>query len=182
MQSWQLLLAGVAGWMNRKHQQAIEYLLEENRVLREQLGKKRLRFSQVQKRRLACKAKGISLGRLKAIAQVASPQTLLKWYRDLIARKYDGSPHRGPGRPSTAAELKEVVIRLAKENRGWGYTRIQGALAHLGQEIGRRPSEKSCWERGWRPRRSVEEERPGRSSCGRTGRCSAQSISSRWKC
>ena len=137
MQPWQLLLAGVAGWMNRKHQQVIEYLLEENRILREQLGKKRLSFSEVQKRRLAAKAKTIGLGRLKVIAQVASPQTLLKWFRDLIARKYDGSPNRGPGRPSTAAELKEVVLRLAKENRGWVYTRIQGTLAHLGHEIGR---------------------------------------------
>ena len=85
---------------------------------------------------MAAKAKTIGLGRLKALAQVASPQTLLKWYRDLIARKYDGGPNRGPGRPSTAAELKEVVLRLAKENRGWGYPRIQGALAHLGHEIG----------------------------------------------
>ena len=137
MQTWQLMLVGVAGWMNRKQQQAIEYLLEENRVLREQISKERLTFSEAQKRGLAVKAKALGLSRLKNIAQVASPQTLLRWYRELIARKYDGSGRRGPGRPSTTSELRELVIRMAKENRGWGYTRIQGALKHLGHEIGR---------------------------------------------
>jgi putative transposase len=137
MQPWQLLLAGVAGWMNRRQQQVMEYLVEENRILREQIGRKRLSFSDSQKRRLAAKAKGLGLGRLKGIVQVASPETLLRWYRELIAGKYDGSGQRGPGRPSTTGELRALVIRMAKENRGWGYTRIQGALAHLGHEIGR---------------------------------------------
>jgi transposase-like protein len=123
--------------MNRKQQQVIEYLLEENRVLGEQLGRKRLSFSDEQKRRLAAKAKGITFGRLKEIARAASPQTLMRWYRALLAKKYDGTRNRGPGRPLTAPELTDLVVRLAKENRGWGYTRIQGALAHLGHEIGR---------------------------------------------
>ena len=137
MQPWQLVLIGVAGWMNRKQQQVIEYLVEENRVLRQQLGKKRLSFSEAQKKRLALKAKALGLKHLKKIASAASPQALMNWYRTLIRGKYDGTKHKGPGRPSTAAEVKELVIGLAKENRGWGYTRIQGALAHLGHEIGR---------------------------------------------
>ena len=137
MQLWQLLFIGVAGWMNRKQAQLIEYILEENRVLRELMGRKRLRFSEAQKRRLAAKARGISLGRLKEIARVVSPQTLIKWYRDLIAGKYNGTRNRGPGRPLTGPDLTELVIRLAKENRGWGYTRIQGTMAHLGHEMGR---------------------------------------------
>jgi putative transposase len=87
MQVWQLFLVGVAGWMNRKQHQVIEYLTEENRVLREQIGRRRLSFSEAPKRRPATKAKTIGLNRLKDIAQVASPQTLLGWYRDLIARK-----------------------------------------------------------------------------------------------
>ena len=137
MQPWQLLLTGVAGGMNRRQQQVIEYLLEENRVLREQIGKKRLSCSAAQKRRLAVKARGLGWGGLRAIAQVASPATLLRWYRELIVRKYDGSAHRGPGRPMTPGAIRQLVIRLAQENRGWGYTRIQGALAHLGHEVGR---------------------------------------------
>ena len=137
MQPWQLLLTGVAGGMNRRQQQVIEYLLEENRVLREQIGKKRLSCSAAQKRRLAVKARGLGWGGLRALAQVASPATLLRWCRELIARKYDGSAHRGPGRPMTSGAIRDLVIRLAQENRGWGYTRIQGALAHLGHEVGR---------------------------------------------
>jgi len=137
MQPWQLVLIGVAGWMNRKQQQLIDYLLEENHVLREQLGKQRLRFSDAQKKRLALKAKSVGWRRLKEIASAATPQALMNWYRTLIRGKYDGRKNKGPGRPSTAAEVKELVVGLAKENRGWGYRRIQGALAHLGHEIGR---------------------------------------------
>src|ERR1022692_3577478 len=137
MQPWQLLLLGVAGWMNRKQQHLIDYLLEENRVLRQQLGKQRLSLSEAQKKRLALKAKAVGLRRLKEIASAVTPQALMNWYRTLIRGKYDGSKNKGPGRPSTAAEVKDLVVGLAKANRGWGYTRIQGALAHLGHEIGR---------------------------------------------
>ena len=118
MQPWQLVLIGVAGWMNRKQQQLIDYLLEENHVLREQLGKQRLRFSDAQKKRLALKAKSVGLKRLKEIASAATPQALMNWYRTLIRGKYDGSKNKGPGRPSTAAAVKELVVGLAKENRG----------------------------------------------------------------
>jgi putative transposase len=135
MQPWQLLLIGVAGWMNRKQQQVIEYLLEENRVLREQIGKNRLSLTDRQRRRLAGKAKAVGAKGLKEFARVATPQALLRWYRNLIAGKYDGSQKRGPGRPKTGEELRELVIRLAKENLGWGYKRLQGALAHLGHDL-----------------------------------------------
>ena len=137
MQAWQWVLIGVAGWLNRKQQRVIDYLVEENRVLREQIGKKRLTFTDGQRRRLAVKAKAVGLSRLKDIARAATPQALLKWYRNLIAGKYDGSQKRGPGRPKTGEELRELVIRLAKENLGCGYKRLQGMLAHLGHEIGK---------------------------------------------
>jgi putative transposase len=133
-----LMLVALAGWINRNQQDVIEYLQEEVRVLRELQGRKRLRFSDDQRRRLAKKAKSLGLSRLKEIAAIVSPQTLLAWHRKLIARKYDssGSPRR-VGRPGTPEDLQALVLRMAEENRGWGYTRIQGALSNLGHNIGR---------------------------------------------
>ncbi|MFT4550137.1 MAG: putative transposase, partial [Verrucomicrobiales bacterium] len=98
----------------------------------------RLRFTGDQRRRLAGKAKLIRYGRLKEIVGLVTPQTLLAWHRKLIAKKYDSSGvRRTVGRPPTAVELRDLVIRVAEENRGWGYTRIRGALANLGHDIGR---------------------------------------------
>ena len=87
---------------------------------------------------MARKAKLIRFGRLEGIVNLVTPQTLLAWHRRLIAKKYDSSGKRRKiGRPPTAEELRQLVIRMAEENRGWGYTRIRGALANLGHEIGR---------------------------------------------
>jgi transposase InsO family protein len=74
---------------------------------------------------------------LVELGTIVTPDTLLAWHRRLIARKYDGSQKRSPGRPRTAAEIETLVVRLANENRSWGYRRIQGALANLGHQIGR---------------------------------------------
>jgi hypothetical protein len=116
----------------------IEYLLEEVRVLKEQQGSRRPKFTDEQRRRLAGKAKLIRYGRLKEIVGLVTPQTLLAWHRKLIAKKYDSSGVRQKvGRPPTKDQLRDLVIRMAEENRGWGYTRIRGALANLGHEIGR---------------------------------------------
>ena len=132
-----LILVALSGWINRQQQDVIEYLQEEVRVLRELQGRKRLRFSDDQRRRLALKAKRIGLSGLKEVAAIVSPQTLLAWHRKLIAAKYDssGSPRR-VGRPPTAEDLQGLVVRMAEENRSWGYTRIQGALANLGHDVG----------------------------------------------
>ncbi|MFT5411937.1 MAG: putative transposase, partial [Verrucomicrobiales bacterium] len=95
-------------------------------------------FTDDQRARLARKAKHIRFGRLKEIANLVTPQTLLAWHRKLIAKKYDSSgKQRKIGRPPTAEQLRQLVIRMAEENRGWGYTRIRGALANLGHDIGR---------------------------------------------
>jgi len=109
----------------------IDYLREENRVLREQLGRRRVRFTDDQRVRLAAKAKRIGRRVLTEIGALVTPDTLLAWHRHLIARKYDCHPRRGPGRPSVMAEIRGLVVRMASENRTWGYTRIQGALANL---------------------------------------------------
>jgi putative transposase len=65
------------------------------------------------------------------------PETILRWYRELIAKKYDGSARRGAGRPCTGTRVRELVVRFASENPGWGYTRIRGVLRNLGLEVGR---------------------------------------------
>src|SRR5690349_1877776 len=123
--------------MNQRQHNVIEYLREENRVLREQLGKRRLRFSDNQRRRLAVKAKGLGRKVLSGLATIVTPETLLAWHRKLIAQKYDGSANRQPGRPRQAGELETLLVRMAKENRDWGYRRIQGALSNLGHDIAR---------------------------------------------
>src|SRR5262245_5910593 len=122
----------VAGWMNQKQQHAIDYLREENRVLREQLGKRRLRFTDDQRRRLAAKAKLVGRRLLNDIADIVTPDTLLAWHRKLIAETYDGSGKRGVGRPRTAKEIETLVVGMAQENHDWGYRRILGAMSNLG--------------------------------------------------
>src|SRR3954453_3221661 len=126
---FRFLLLAVSGWMNQHQLQVIEYLREENRVLREQLGDRRLRFNDDQRRRLAAKAKGLGRKLLVEVATLVTPETLLAWHQRLIALKYDGSQKRGPGLPRTAGEIEALVVRWAEENRDWGYRRIQGALS-----------------------------------------------------
>jgi putative transposase len=127
------LVTSISGWMNEHQHHVIDYLMEENRVLREQIGNRRLRFSDDQRRRLAAKTRKVGRKILAQVATIVTPETLLAWHRKLIAKKYHGSAKRTAGRPRTAAEIAALVTRMARENRGWGYRRIQGALANLGQ-------------------------------------------------
>ena len=134
---FRFLLMAVAGWMNQQQENAIEYLREENRVLRSQLGTRRVRFTDDQRRSLAAKASLLGRKRLAEVTTVVTPETLLKWHRKLIANKYDGSARRRPGRPTTKKEIEALTVRMAKENRDWGYVRIKGALSNLGHDLGR---------------------------------------------
>ena len=118
--------------MNQHQQHAIAYLVEENRVLREQIGHRRMRFTDDQRRRLAAKAKVLGAKWLSHIATIVTPETLLAWHRRLIGQKYDGTENREPGRPRILADVQALIVRMARENREWGYRRIQGALANLG--------------------------------------------------
>jgi transposase InsO family protein len=132
----QLLIAMMAGWLQRHQQQVITYLQAENRVLKAQLRGRRLQLTDTERRRLAALAHPIGRKRLQEIATIATPDTLLRWYHRLIAQKFDGSRHRRPlGRPRVPEEVEQLVIRLAEENQTWGYRRIQGALANLGHYI-----------------------------------------------
>jgi transposase InsO family protein len=140
-----------AGWVSRHQQDVIDYLQEENRALREQLGGKRFRFTDQQRRRLAAKAKKVGRKGLSQIETLVTPDTLLRWHRQLIARKYDGSKRRRPGRPRTAVEIRDLVVRMARDNPRWGYTRIRGALGNLGHEIGRNTIKRILLENGFDP-------------------------------
>jgi putative transposase len=130
------VLIAMAGWMNHRQYQLIDYLREENRVLREQLGERRLRFTDNQRRRLAVRAKALG-HRLREETPIVTWETLLAWHRKLIAQKYDGSARRSAGRPRTVAEIEALVVRLARENHDWGYSRIEGALLNLKHKLGR---------------------------------------------
>ena len=123
--------------MNHRQLLVIDYLREENRVLREQLGGRRVHLDDNQRRRLAVKAKALGRKALAEIATLVTPETLLAWHRKLIAQKYDGTAHRAPGRPRTSGEIEALVVRMAEENRDWGYRRIEGALSNLGHAIAR---------------------------------------------
>jgi len=135
-QPWHLLLLILAGWINRRQQDAIEYLLTENRVLREKLGKKRILLNDDQRRQLAVKGRILGRKMLEQLANIAAPDTILRWHRELVARHWDyGSRRKATGRPPVAAEIVGLVLRLAKESPTWGDDRIQGALANLGHRI-----------------------------------------------
>ena len=108
--------------------------MEENRVLRGQLRGKRLRLNDDQRRRLAVKGKTLGRKVLTEVAGIDTPDTILRWYRQLIAKKYDGSNQRSPGRPKTAEPIAVLAVRMATENPGWGYTRLHyhGERHHQG--------------------------------------------------
>jgi putative transposase len=126
-----------AGWVNRQQQAVIDYLLEENRVLRAAHGPRRLRLTDDQRRRLAVKGKVLGRRQLAGIVGIVTPDTILRWYRTLVAKKYDGSHARRPGRPSTKPDIATLVVRMATENSTWGYTRIRGGLKRLGHDVAR---------------------------------------------
>ena len=123
---WQLLLVIVAGWVNRQQQDAIAYLRTENRVLRERLGKKRILLNDDQRRRLAVKGKILGRKMLEELAGIVTPDTILRWHRELVAKHWDYSGRRKPGGcPAVTAKIAELDLRLAKESPTWGYGRIQ---------------------------------------------------------
>jgi len=115
-QALHFLVLIAAGWVNRHQDDVIDYLREENRVLREQLGGRPFRLTNAQRRRLD--VRGQKLGRrvLMQVAGIVTPDTILRWYRRLIAQKYNGSALRRRGRPMTPREVGDLAVRMAVEN------------------------------------------------------------------
>jgi len=130
-----LLLLAITGWLDHRERAALAYLIEENRVLRRQVGQRRLRFSDGDRRRLAIRAHRLGRQGLRDLATIVTPDTLLRWHRQLVARKWTYSGKRT--RRGVLAEIRQLVVRMAEDNPTWGYTRIRGALKNLGQQVGR---------------------------------------------
>jgi hypothetical protein len=147
----QMLLLMFAGWVNRHQLDVIEYLQEENRVLKERMGGRRLRFTDAERRRLARKAQALGRKVLNELETLVTPDTLLRWYRELVASKWNYSHRRGPGRPRVMRTIVDLVLRMALDNPSWGYTRIRGALANLGHQVGRSTIANILKENGLEP-------------------------------
>jgi hypothetical protein len=131
-----MLLLVLTSWLERREREAFAYLIEENRLLRRQLGGRRLRFSDDERRRLAVRAHRLGRQALREIATIVTPDTLLRWHRQLVARKWTYATPR-VSRRGVLAEIRRLVVRMAGENPTWGYTRIQGALKNVGHRVGR---------------------------------------------
>ena len=132
---WKKLLSYVTGSVDQELVLRNRYLATENRILRNQI-QGRLRLSDSERKSLA--EIGMQLGKdaLAEVATVVKPETILAWHRRLVAKKFDGSRQRSKlGRPPTNRELEDLVVRMARENRDWGYDKIQGAVQNLGYEI-----------------------------------------------
>src|ERR1700692_2137459 len=131
------LLIVVSGWVNRRQLMVIEFLQAENRMLKERLRGKRIRFTDAERALLARKAKAVGRKALLELDPLVSPDTLLRWHRRLIAEKWNFLHRRGLGRPRIMQKISALIVRMAQDNPGWGYTRIQGALGNLGHRVGR---------------------------------------------
>jgi len=132
---WKTLLAYITGTVDQELLLRNGYLVTENRILRNQI-QGRLRLSTGERTALAEIGQQLGKKVLEEVATIVKPDTILAWHRKLVAQKFDGSQRRKtPGRPRIDQELEALVVRMARENRSWGYDRIVGALANLGYTI-----------------------------------------------
>ncbi len=130
----QFLLAFFAAFVNRHQQRILDYVLAENRALREVIGKKRIRLNDDQRRRLAVLGKALGRKLLTRFASIVTPESILAWHKRLVAMKWT-YPNKPVGRPRLPQEVVDLVVKLARENPTWGYCRIQGALANVGHRL-----------------------------------------------
>ncbi len=132
---WKHLLAYITGTVDQELLLRNEYLVTENRILRQQITG-RMRLTDGERKTLAEIGHKLGKQALQEVATIVKPDTILAWHRKLVAQKFDGSQQRqSPGRPKIDPELEALIIRIARENRSWGYDRIVGALANLGVTV-----------------------------------------------
>jgi putative transposase len=133
--NWKQLLAYITRSVDQELLRRHEYLVTENRILRQQI-RGRIRLNDGERKTLAEIGKKLGKKALEEVATIVTPNTILAWHRKLVVQKFDGSQQRrSPGRPPIDEELEALVVRIAHENRSWGYDRIVGTLAHLGYTI-----------------------------------------------
>ena len=128
---WHILLAVLCGLLNHRQQQIIEFQNAQIEAFLKKLGRKRLLLDNDQRRLLAVKAHAIGRKALREITTIFTPDTILRWHRELVAKKFDSSDKRKPGRPRIREVVVDAIVRFARENPTWGYDRIQGALKNL---------------------------------------------------
>jgi transposase InsO family protein len=133
----QYVIAAIAIWLNRQQQEVIDYLKEENRLLKKKLAGGKIHFTDVERRRLATRAKALGRKGLSELDTLVTADTLLRWHRELVAQKWNYVQRRSPGRPRTKDEIAALILRMAEENPSWGYTRIRGALSNVGYQVAR---------------------------------------------
>jgi putative transposase len=148
---FQFLAVWVGVWFDRHQADQIEYLKTVSSALLELLGKKRMRFTDAERKKLAVLGKKLGRKALAEAAMIATPDTIVRWYGELVAKKYDGSARRGPGRPHTAAEVVRLLVEMATRNTSWGYTRLRGALKNVGYALGRNTIKRILKEHGIDP-------------------------------
>ncbi|MEO2009687.1 MAG: helix-turn-helix domain-containing protein [Pirellulaceae bacterium] len=135
LQPWDILLAALCGMVNERQQQIIEFQNAQIEALLKKLGKKRLLLDDNQRRLLAVKAHAIGRTALLELTTIFTPDTILRWHRELVAKKFDSSDKRKPGRPRIRQGIVDAIVCFATENPTWGYDRIQGALKNVGYHI-----------------------------------------------
>jgi putative transposase len=169
LQPLHLLLMMFSGWVNRHPLDVIDYLQEENGVLKERLCTRRIHFTDAERRRLARKAHALGRKVLNELETLVTPDTLLRWHRQLVASKWNYSQRRGPGRPRVIKTIVDLILRMAQDNPSWGYTRIRGALANLGHQVGRGTIANVLGEHGIQPAPKRDRHTRGRHFSKPTG-------------
>ena len=134
---WHIAFAVLCGWVNERQQQIIEFQNSQIRPLLQKLDRKRILLTDDQRRLLAVKGKSLDRNTLLELTTIVTPDTTLRWHRELVAKKWDYPDRRRnkPGRPRIHQVIVDLILQFARENPGWGYDRIQGALANVGYHI-----------------------------------------------
>jgi len=166
----QYLIAAFGLWMNRQQQDVIDYLKEENQLLKAKLGGRKIQFTDAERCRLAIRAKALGRKLLSQLDTLVTPDSLLRWHRQLVAQKWNYVHRRSVGRPRIKDEIAELILRIAEENPGWGYTRILDALRNLGHQVSRGTVANVLEETELTLRRCAASARSGRRSSKRIGR------------
>src|SRR2546426_3766802 len=131
---WKQLLASITGSVEEELRLRNAYLTAENRIVRNQI-KGRVSLTNAERTTLAEMGQKLGKKALAEVATLAQPDTILAWHRTLVDQPVDTLPCTSVGRPRISQEIEDLVVRMAREHRSWGYDRIAGAVANLGYRL-----------------------------------------------